>query len=290
MLKNQIKVCVFFILAARLFIGEVIAQTDVEPKKPDMNLAFVLLSKPALPKSEDVIRAFASFAPGERQLRSSRTKSGKQSEKEILEFEISSGETVFVALMPAPVPNREADEAARFSVASIGSGRKLSAHKAHLIVTQRGGGSLNSVESLSLFTSLLAAVAKASSTVGVYWGNAGATHDTEFFISTAKEPGIVPRITLWTGVSVAREQDGRLSLLSLGMSQLNLPDLLLIAPKSKGNDALFTFFDILGYVVERGKPIPEGDTIGRTADERLQVTYVSSPLDSSKKVWRVELK
>jgi hypothetical protein len=49
-------------------------------------------------------------------------------------------------------------------------------------------------------------------------------------------------------------------------------------------------FDLLGYVASIGKPLPDGDTVGRTADERLPVSYVPSPLDSSKKVWRVELK
>jgi Domain of unknown function (DUF4261) len=255
-----------------------------------MNLAFILLSKPALPKSEEVVRAFALFAPREQRLRPGGTQNKTRSEKDILEFEVSSGGMAFVALMPAPVPKGEADDAVRFSVSAMGTGWKLPAHKAHLIVTLKSTDSPSMVATLSCFTSLLAAVAKASSAVGVYWGNAGATHDSEFFISTAREPGIIPRITLWTGVSLAREQDGRLSLLSLGMDQLNLPDLLLVAPKSTGNDALATFFDFLGYVAERGKPIPEGETVGRTADERLPVKYVTSPIDPSKKVWRVELK
>jgi len=74
------------------------------------------------------------------------------------------------------------------------------------------------------------------------------------------------------------------------MKQLNLPDLLLVVPRSASNDALGTFFDFLGYVIELGKPLPDGDTLDRTADERLPVHYVPSPLDSSKKVWRVELR
>jgi hypothetical protein len=74
------------------------------------------------------------------------------------------------------------------------------------------------------------------------------------------------------------------------MKQLNLPDLLLIAPGSAGNAALGTFFDFLSYSAEFGKPLPEGDTIGRTADERLPIHYVRSPIDPKVKVWRVELK
>jgi hypothetical protein len=145
-------------------------------------------------------------------------------------------------------------------------------------------------DTLSLFTSLLAAVTKTSNAVGVYWGEAGATHDAKFLMSIAEDRDLDARLMLWTGVSTAREADGRLSLLSLGMNQLNLPDLLIIAEKSGGNEALGTFFDFLGYVSKLGKPLPEGDTIGRTENERLPVRYVPSPLDPSKKVWRVEIK
>lgn len=79
-------------------------------------------------------------------------------------------------------------------------------------------------------------------------------------------------------------------MLSLGMKQLNLPDLLLIAPKSSGNSALEPFFTFLSYVANRGEPVPDGDTIGRSETEKLRVQYVPSPLDQKTKVWRVELK
>ncbi len=109
-------------------------------------------------------------------------------------------------------------------------------------------------------------------------------------METAQEPDIDLRLTLWTGVSVEREPDGRFSLLSLGMKQLNLPDLLLIAPQSDGNSALEPFFTFLTYVAHRGEPLPEGDTIGRSETEKLPVRYVPSPLDPKTRVWRVEIK
>ena len=75
------------------------------------------------------------------------------------------------------------------------------------------------------------------------------------------------------------------------MKQLDLPDLLLVAPDSAANEALGTLFDLLGYVAERGEQLPDGDTVGRTADEHLAVHYVPSPIDPSKKVLApVELK
>jgi hypothetical protein len=55
---------------------------------------------------------------------------------------------------------------------------------------------------------------------------------------------------------MARENDGRLRLLSLGMKQLNLPDLFLIVGKSSESVAIETMFDPLGYVAQRGQRYP----------------------------------
>ncbi len=48
-------------------------------------------------------------------------------------------------------------------------------------------------------------------------------------------------------------------------------------------------FDVLGYVVARGEAIPEGQTVGRTAREKLPVTYLPSPINPAVRVMRVEL-
>ena len=250
-----------------------------------MRVAFVLLSVPHLPRGEDVVRSFSGFGTKGQGVQLS--KSEPKADSEVLEFELKPNGKAFVMLLPTPVPNGEADDAVRFSLSAMGTGWKLPKHEAHLIVTC--DSSAAPLESLSLLTSFLGAVVEASPAVGIYWGPASATHDPKFFLETAREPDVDLRIMLWIGVSMAREVDGRLSLLSLGMDQLNLPDLLLIAPKSAGNSALEAFLNFLTYVANRGKPLPDGDTIGRSATEKFRVQYVLSPLDQKTKVWRVEI-
>ena len=73
------------------------------------------------------------------------------------------------------------------------------------------------------------------------------------------------------------------------MKQLALPDLLLVTPRAEANDAIGTFFELLGYVAALGRPLTEGETVGRSAAERLPVRYVPSPIDADSRVWRVEL-
>jgi hypothetical protein len=279
----------FFAVAIwEVFRGTGLAHATTAVREGNVNLAFVLLPTVEIPTGEAIVRAFASFASQQQKICLHARESKTESPSEIVELELNPGGTAFIAAIEVPVPKGEAEGGVRFSVSALGTGWTLPPHKAHLIVTLQKA-TPPGLASLSCFTSLLAAVAEASHAVGIYWGGAGATHDASFFIATAHEPGIVPRIMLWSGLSVAHESDGRLSLLSLGMKQLDLPDLLLVAPKDAGSDALTTFFDLLAYVAERGEPLPEGDTVGHTAQERLPVRYVPSPVDAKKRVWRVEL-
>ncbi len=251
-----------------------------------MNLAFVLLSKPVMPKEVEVARAYAHFAEGE-SLRVEGTKSDGTTP--VAMFDLGTHGTAFVALMQAPVPKGEADAAARFSLSSLGTGWKLPPHQAHLVVTLKFGAGDKPVETLQRFTSLLAAVTQVSPAVGVYWGEAQATHDPKFVVEVAANPAVFARLVLWNGVSLANEGTARVSLLSLGMKQLGLPNLLLTVPRAKSGEALATLFDLLGYVMDRGSPLPEGDTVGPTEHDKWKVHYVASPIDPKEQVWRVEL-
>src|SRR5215470_12294563 len=126
---------------ALLIICSVMGITQIQAapqKEKPINLAFVLLPKPRLPKAEEIARAFDHFATTKGQ--SLLPKGSQASEKkdvEVLEFVLKPGGSAFVALMPMPVPNGEAEDAARFSVSAVGTGWKLPKHSAHAIVTLR---------------------------------------------------------------------------------------------------------------------------------------------------------
>jgi hypothetical protein len=259
-----------------------------DAKDGKMNLAFVLLSEATLPKGEAIERAFPAYAVKGQSLRYRPEKQSnpKKGDGQIVALETDGGE-VMVALMPRPIPKGEAEEAVRYSISALDGKWTLPPHKAHLIVTLHMRG--DATTRLSLLTSTLAAISEASSAVGIYWGDAGATHDPKFFRDIAKARTTPSRLVLWTGVSIAREGQ-RYSLLSYGMNQFELPDLLLVVPRAKSDDAIPFLLELLGMIVESGKPLPEGDTVGRSATEKLPVHYVPSPVDAKVKVWRVEMK
>nr|BAJ07082.1 putative uncharacterized protein [uncultured bacterium] len=271
---------------SRLFKGSSKAPAS---KDSVIDLAFVLLPEAQLPDAAGIVSAYGEFAVQGETIGEIVEEGNTSETTEVLLFDLGCEQPALVAFVPAAVPNGEAEQGAEFSLASLGTDWALEEHQAHLVVAGPSCDSLPRVDALSRFTSFLAAVTRSSKAVGVSWGNAGATHSAEFFTSVASEVGVVPRITLWSGISVAREADGRLSLLSHGMQQLKLPELLLVVSPSSESRALEIFFDLLAYVAERGEAIPDGDTVGRSEAEKLPVKYVRSPVDPSVKVWRVEI-
>lgn len=243
-------------------------------------LSFVLLPAPMTVDPASVVKAFSALFP-----EAPRLEHHPSDKAQVLHFSSASGPT-FAAVMPVPVPGKEAEEAVGRSLSAFRKGGfTLPPYGAHLVVTSMGEA-LKTAAGLARHTQIVAALAQATGAVGVYEGNAGATHHPEFYVSVAADVA-VPAM-LWNGVSLVRDGD-RVELLSLGMAQLGLPDLLLVAPAAEGNEALAFFFDLLGYVAGRGAPIPDGETVGRDADEKLAVRYVPSPLDEAVEVARISM-
>jgi hypothetical protein len=260
-------------------------------EKQKSHIAFVLLETAEMPTGDAIIASFEKYSLGNHKLSISRDKASDAShdeEESVLALAVDGIGSAFIALMDMPIPNGEAESNFPLSVSSFSENSELKAHHAHILVTLMPSSEADPIEAMMAYTSLLAAVTDASQSVGVYWGNAGATHTSEFFLAVASEHDINPRILLWNGMSRAPESGGKMSFLSYGMNQIALPDLYLICDANAASSSFGRFFDLLAYIAARGEAIPAGDTIGSTAEERIRIKYVKSPADKNKIVWKVE--
>ena len=150
-----------FILLALVYAG--FNRTTVLAQEKNMRLAFVLLSEPRLPKGEDVVQSFPAFATKGQGIQLAKDSAKPTADSPGVEFELKPNGKALVVLLPTPVPNGEADAAVRYSLSAMGTGWKLPVHKAQLVVTCNCPGP--PLESLSLLTSFLGAVVKASPAV-----------------------------------------------------------------------------------------------------------------------------
>jgi hypothetical protein len=243
-----------------------------------MRLAFVLTPKPMALSGSRVAASFARMFPGE------RPTLGKDDDGVTASLTIG-GDDIILGAMPVPVPNGEAESAAQFSLGAFSKAPPLAPHGAHITVVQRDTRPAR--ESLTRFTRALAAVIEATDAVGVYWGEAGATHTAQFFLDVVRaEDGF---LMLWTGVSTARESADRVSLLSLGMKQLGQPDLMVSAPAASAGQTFPILLDMLSYAIDGGAPPADRETIGRTAQEKWTVRHGPNPIDPARSIWRIDL-
>jgi len=263
--------------------GDPPAQPEASSAKLGMPLSFVLLPRPYDASGAHIVDAHSRLFPAAPRPLASISADGK-----IAELRHHDGLTTFVSLMPAPIPNGEAEAAAQYSMAAHSPQfGPLPPHNAHLLVTSTCAPDGSSRQDVLLRHSrVVAAAATAYGASAVYEGNARATHPTPFYVDAiATEASLV----VWTGVSLASD-GGRTSILTLGaQNMLGVPDIMVTCARGGGNDALGFALDMLGYVLHRGAPLPDGDTVGRTAEEKVRVQYVASPVDPARRVVKLDL-
>jgi len=239
----------------------------------------VLLTKPTLPAGSTVIDRMHEFDPHAK-IVDVPTKSA-----DVRSFDIN-GEMALVGLMRAPVPGHEADEAAQLAIAAIGGRWKLPPHSAHLIVSYKMGSSKPLASLLAQMPFIAAVTAGAEDAIGVYFG--ATTQPRSLVLDLARNPSALAALMLWVGVSVRREGASRVSYLSYGMEKrFGFPELFVSAPRS-GPD-LTWFYEVLADEAESGSAYADGDTIGRSADERWKIRYRPSPLAGAPPVVSIDI-
>lgn len=207
-------------------------------------------------------------------------------DKETIELR-SGGDVISLAsMMPGPVPHGEAEDFAAYSYGTIIGAPTVGPHLAHVIVVSTAPR-LSKIDALSSHLRHTASVADALGAVGVYDGNAGATHLAPLYIDAIRNDEL-PSV-LVTGVSLAKDSDTKVSALTKGLQRLDLCEFLVTIPISSLEADIGYLFDLVEYVVKRRNQLGDGETIGRTQEERIRVKYCPSPVDPTLQVATLDL-
>jgi hypothetical protein len=257
------------------YIGGVDSQTT---------LALVLLRAPVLPTVERLQWASTLLDEKTKWLVTDATKAGDGG----VGFKCGS-DSVVIAVADHPVPQRDADEAGTRSASRFMGYSAPAAHQAHLLVVFTPSKKIPALTLLERFAGVLATLAKATNAVGIYWGEAGATHPSDFMIETLQRG--LPRHALWCGAAFAKaaHRKGGVSFISLGLHQLGLTELEVTCSENDAQEGIDTLMDLVSYVAKQGHDFEEGETTGRTDDEKLAINRVRSPLDPKATLCRVDL-
>jgi hypothetical protein len=203
---------------------------------------------------------------------------------------ISRGETTlgFLAHIPAPIPNGEAEENADKNFLWRDGREEAAKHRSHVIVTNLGGGDLSPVES-ALAVSRLALVAlDVFDGLGVYWGNASVCNSRSIFEDFCSEMSEehLP-LPMWLRFQLVRGEKGELGLYTLGMNQFGLMDIEVERSPLPAEEMFQFVANVAHYLVTSGPVIADGNTVGGSEQERILVRHRPSMIEPDRKVYQI---
>lgn len=194
----------------------------------------------------------------------------------------------FLAHVPAPIPDGEAEANADGNFLWPNGKVEAGKHRSHVIVTTVGGGKQSPAQAAIAVAQLALVALDLFDGLGVYWGNACVSNSREIFegfcddISEEHLP--VPVLLRF---QVIRASDDEIGLYTLGMSQFGLMDLE-VDRCQMDLDELFEFVsNIANYLIDNGPVIADGNTVGGSEEERIVVRHRPSMIDKNRKVYKI---
>jgi hypothetical protein len=201
-------------------------------------------------------------------------------------FDIGGGGSLMVMLIAASHPD----------VADMAQGplspplEQLTAAPAHYIVTALGLEGSDAQKD-SRMAALTATVLAGCRPAGVMLGHGILFHNPDLFADlalSAAEHDELP-VEICVDVTVARESEDRMSMLSHNMTRYGREEFFVIAP-IEGKGALDFLLSMVRWMIaDPDKHLPTGDTVGRTAEEKITVERVPNPTGEGPEVIQLVL-
>ena len=182
-----------------------------------------------------------------------------------------NGYRVVVGLMPAPVPDGEAEYWAKGNYMWQDAVEVAASHKAHAIIAILGKED-DLIEKGKLFVKAVCAIMKQETAVAFY--NEGAVFPPKMYLDFAglMSDGHVPVLNLvWLGIFSDGKQSG---VYTYGMRRMGKEEMevYIEADKADFNELREFMLTIASYVLETGATLRDGETIGFTEEQKLPIT------------------
>ena len=165
----------------------------------------------------------------------------------------------------------------------------LNGHASHLIIALTGtAGDVR--DRHARLTHLVAALLEHTQAAGVYWGNGTLVHEPRAFRTQADgltAEQLVPQ--LWIDMRVEHNGDGTNRFFTTGMHAFSQLELEIDRTPLDPESLLDVCYPTIDYILRSGVRIGHGETIGRTAEEKIKVTHAPSMLESRGKVMKLTL-
>lgn len=237
-------------------------------------LAFVLLDRPATPDMSAVAQVLRTRHP---ELPAETTQpDGARQDQADSPLIRCGNELVAVMSMPAPIPHDEGLWA-RAATTWPDSGKVAARHRGHIIVSMLGKSEQPLAAARGTTAVIGALIATMPECCGVVWaGQVARPADLWFETSTysfAPYPDYPFR--LWIDILPFRS-GAKIGAITMGLTTFVGREIEFVTSKLTLSALLDKVAGLSVYLIEHGSVVKDGDTIGASARERIQVRHKNS--------------
>ncbi|MEM7455923.1 MAG: DUF4261 domain-containing protein [Planctomycetota bacterium] len=253
---------------------------------PESNIAVSMVALGPKPKISPraIVNDIRQTWPGIGEL------SKPETDKKVLSFTIGDNIFAGITLIGTPIPWSDLEGPCATSVLWPGATEVLSNHRAHCLITLMFQTPRTPLAKSRLLTMITASVAHVcEQAVGVYWGNATLVIRPDMFRDFAVE--ILPHgppLPIWVDFRVGTNKRGTTSGFTHGLTALGMMELECENATEPPGELRARFEGLIGYLLENGPVIRDGDTIGESMTERIKVDFCPSSFGHDRQVMRLD--
>jgi hypothetical protein len=207
-------------------------------------------------------------------------------------FSFSVGDDFFaLSLMPAPYPasDIEGPIATTWLWPNDPPREHLRQHKTFLLTTMTGGAG-DRIRRRWTMTAVTALAAQQPGVMGVLWPEATLVIFPKLFIEMAAaiDSPEAPPLYLWVDLRAFRNPDGTTGLFTHGLAALGHMEMEIPSIDMPIGELREWMLNIMYYLLEKGPVLKDGQTIGMSAEQQINIRHTKSSFGHPGKVIRLE--
>lgn len=193
-------------------------------------------------------------------------------EGETLIFEME-GATILIAHMPFPVPPGDIEGTAKYAYNWRTAAEDLKTHKSHLLVSVADEhDDSDAVNNFTILTQVICSLLGVTDAIGVYMGGQSLLIPKAHYLEDAEEMDMknLP-VHLWVYFGLRTGDSGN-SGYTYGLQAFGKKEIEILDTSLSPGDIKEILMNIAHYVIRNNVTLKHGQTMGASADERIDIT------------------
>ncbi len=180
----------------------------------------------------------------------------------------NEGMVVALSLMPNPVPDNEAENAAKNNILWKDGDKEVAKHGAHIMLAVMN--KFDAIDQALLFAKVACSLLKLDNAIAIYKNPT--CYEKKFYVDFAmsiKEGELPMPILIYTGMYLAKTG---ICAFTSGMRFFGKEEIEVVDSQKQPGEVISFLLSITEYVVSENAELKDGETIGFTEDEKLPIT------------------